>query len=66
MQPRRVHNEVLECCNYKRCPRLEIFDDGSAILSDDDNEAGSVGMIKLRPEVAARLLELLSANKKEA
>lgn len=60
MQPRRVHDEVLMCCNYRRCPRVEVFDDGSVVLSDDDSEAGSVGTIKLRPEAATRLAELLA------
>jgi hypothetical protein len=31
-------------------------------ISDDDSEAGSVGTIRLRPEVRERLIELL--NKK--
>jgi hypothetical protein len=47
------------CCNYKRCPRVEIFDDGSIELSDDDTEFGSVGTIKIRPEAVALLEELL-------
>jgi hypothetical protein len=61
-QPREVHREVI-CCGYRRCPSVRVFDDGSAELTDDDTEAGSVGTIKLRPEAAARLSELL-ANRK--
>lgn len=75
MQPNKVHEEVL-CdpipsppdvpstpeCGFKHCcPTVSIFDDGSATLTDDDAEAGSVGTIKLRPEVAKRLAELLAA-----
>jgi hypothetical protein len=40
-----------------------VFDDGSVELSDDDADLGSVGTIKLRPEAAARLLELLTARR---
>jgi hypothetical protein len=50
------------CCGYKRCPTVTIFDDGSMTISDDDSESGSVGTIRLRPEVRERLIELL--NKK--
>lgn len=54
--------EILEC-NYRRCcPVVEVFDDGSVVLSDDDAEAGSVGTIKLRPEVTARLVELITST----
>lgn len=63
MSPRRVHDEVLMCCNYRRCPRVEIFDDGSITLSDDDSAIGSVGTIKIRPEAVARLVELMTASK---
>ena len=46
-------------CNFKRCcPRVEVFDDGSAVLTDDDADAGSVGTIKLRPEQVARLADV--------
>lgn len=57
--PQKIREETLPCCGYKRCPRVEVFDDGSAVLTDDDAETGSVGTIKLRPEAAARLVELL-------
>lgn len=57
-----VHRETL-CCGFRRCPVVEVFDDGSVELSDDDAEAGSVGTIKLRPEAAARLVELLSVKR---
>jgi hypothetical protein len=54
-----VHEETL-CCGYKRCPVVRVLGDGSVELTDDDAEIGSVGTIKLRPEAAARLLELLA------
>lgn len=56
--------ETLECGYRKCCPVVEIFDDGSVTLSDDDAETGSVGTIKIRPEAVDRLVELLSARKK--
>jgi len=56
--PKMIHQETM-CCGYKKCPTVEVFDDGSVTISDDDAEIGSVGTIKLRPEAAARLLELL-------
>ena len=58
---REVHRETM-CCGYKKCPELVVFDDGSAELTDDDPAAGSVGTIKLRPEVAGRLAELLKTH----
>jgi hypothetical protein len=64
MERRRVHDEVLACGYRKCCVKAEIFDDGSVVLSDDDVEGGSVGTLKLRPEAATRLLELLSEHKK--
>lgn len=54
-----THEEEM-CCGYKKCPTVKIFDDGSVELTDNDSESGSVGTIKLRPKVAARLVELLS------
>jgi len=56
-----VHEETM-CCGYKKCVAVKVFEDGSAELTDDDAEVGSVGTIKLRPEVAARLGELLTAK----
>jgi len=58
-----VHQETM-CCGYKRCPTVKVFEDGSVELSDDDTELGSVGTVKLRPEAAARLVEVLSTGKK--
>lgn len=58
MERRKIHEETLQCCNYKKCPTVTVFDDGSMELSDNDPEIGSVGTIKLRPEVVKRLLEL--------
>jgi hypothetical protein len=58
MEPKKVHEERLPCCGFRRCPAVEVFDDGSAVLTDDDTENGSVGTIKLRPEQFARLVEL--------
>jgi hypothetical protein len=63
MERRKVHDEVLMCGYRKCCPRIEVFDDGSIELSDDDKEIGSVGTIKVRPEAVERILELLSARK---
>jgi hypothetical protein len=60
--PHKVHEETM-CCGYKKCPTVRMFDDGSVELTDDDAEIGSVGTIKLRPEVTARLLELLTTKK---
>jgi hypothetical protein len=62
--PTTVHKETLECGYRKCCPTVTVFDDGSIELSDDDSETGSVGTIKIRPEVVTRLVELLSAHKK--
>jgi len=59
---REVHRETM-CCGRAKCPSIVIFDDGSAELFDDDPETGSVGIIKLRPEVAARLAEVLAQRK---
>lgn len=64
MERRKVYDEVLTCGYRRCCVKVEIFDDGSVVLSDDDVESGSVGTLKLRPEAAARLLELLSERKK--
>ena len=59
MQPNKVHEEEM-CCGYRRCPTVKLFDDGSVELTDNDPEIGSVGTIKMRPEVVARLVELTS------
>jgi hypothetical protein len=56
-----IHQETM-CCGYKRCPAVSVFEDGSVELSDDDTELGSVGTIKLRPEAAQRLAELISTS----
>lgn len=58
--PTLIRQETLECGFKKCCPVVEVFDDGSVVISDDDSEAGSVGTIKIRPEVRERLVELLS------
>jgi hypothetical protein len=57
--PKLIHEETI-CCGYKRCPTVKVFDDGSFEISDDDVELGSIGVIKVRPEAAARLAELFS------
>lgn len=57
-----IHEEAM-CCGYKKCPVIRVFSDGSAELTDDDAEIGSVGMIKLKPETVSRLVELLSTKK---
>ena len=56
---RETYRETM-CCGRKKCPTIAVFDDGSAELTDDDPETGSVGTIKLRPEVVARLAEVLA------
>ena len=61
--PKTVHKETM-CCGYRKCPQVEMFEDGSVELRDDDVELGSVGTIKLRPEAALRLVELLSGRRK--
>jgi hypothetical protein len=61
--PRVIHQETM-CCGYRRCPEIKIFDDGSVELSDDDVEKGSIGTIKLTPEAATRLIELISSKEK--
>lgn len=61
--PKLVHEELLVCCGFKRCPTVRVFEDGSIELSDSDTENGSMGNIKLRPEVAGRLAELISQHK---
>lgn len=60
--PKLIHQETM-CCGYKRCPELKIFEDGSVELSDNDEEIGSVGTLKLRPEVMSRLVEIYSQRK---
>ena len=57
---KKIHEEVLMCGYRKCCPTVHVYEDGSVELTDDDTEAGSVGTIKLRPEAAARLKELLT------
>jgi hypothetical protein len=60
--PKVIHQETM-CCGSKRCVEATVLDDGSVVLSDDDSENGSFGTIKLRPEVANRLLEILKTYK---
>jgi len=57
-----LHEETM-CCGYKRCPTIRVFEDGSVEITDNDPEAGSVGTVKLRPEAAARLHEVLTLMK---
>jgi len=61
MEEKKVVHEETMCCGYKKCPQVKFFDDGSVELTDDDVEAGSVGTIKLHPEVAARLFEIAAS-----
>jgi hypothetical protein len=63
MDSHKVHEEVLMCSYKKCCPTVRVFDDGSVELTDDDVEIGSVGTIKLRPEAATRLKELLTQKR---
>lgn len=60
--PNLIHEETM-CCGFKRCPTVQVFDDGSMTISDGDADIGSVGTIKLRPEAVARIVELASAKK---
>lgn len=60
--PKLVHRETM-CCGSKRCPTVEIFEDGSIEISDDDSENGSIGRIKLRPETVDRLASLITKDK---
>ena len=57
-----AYQETL-CCGFKKCPTVTVFQDGSVELTDDDEKEGSVGTIKLRPEAAARLQELLASKR---
>jgi hypothetical protein len=57
-----VHQETM-CCGYKKCPTIKVFSDGSVELTDDDEEAGSIGTIKLRPEAARKVAELVDSFK---
>jgi hypothetical protein len=53
-------------CSYRKCcPTVRIFEDGSVELTDNDPEAGSVGTIKMRPEVAARFAALHAEHTKK-
>lgn len=58
-----VHEETL-CCGSKRCPTVQILEDGSAVIADNDPENGSVGKIQIRPEAFDRLVELRAQHKK--
>ena len=64
LEPKVIHAEEM-CCGYKKCPKVQIFDDGSVELTDNDPEIGSVGTVKLRPEVAGRLVALLAERAKK-
>ena len=64
MQPRKVHEEVMQCGYAKCCPTVKLFDDGSVELTDADAESGSTGTIKLKPEVAERLARLLTTQRR--
>ena len=59
--PEVIHEETM-CCGYKKCPAIKVFSDGSVELTDNDEETGSVGTIKLHPEAARRLVELMIAK----
>jgi hypothetical protein len=59
-----VHQETM-CCGYKKCPTIKVFSDGSVELTDNDEETGSIGTIKLRPEAARKVAELVNSFKGE-
>ena len=61
--PKLIQQETL-CCGHKRCPVVQLFDDGSMRISDDDTEKNSLGTIKLEPDQVARIVELVSKNKR--
>ena len=54
---RSLHVETV-CCGYKRCPTVETFDDGSARVSDVDDQGAKL-TIELTPEQRARVAEIL-------
>lgn len=54
-----IHQETM-CCGYKKCPVIQIFEDGSLKVSDDDADSDSVGTVRFRPEAASRFLQMLS------
>lgn len=56
-----IHEEEM-CCGHKKCPTVKIFEDGSVELTDNDVEDGSVGTIKMKPEVAKRLAALIEGK----
>ena len=57
MPPRSLHRETV-CCGYKRCPTVETFDDGSAVVTDVDAQGRDL-RLELQPEQRARLAEIL-------
>lgn len=61
--PKLIHQETM-CCGRKRCPVVKMFDDGSMRISDDDTEKNSIGDIKLEPDQVARIVELVTQNKR--
>lgn len=62
MQPRKIYSETLDCGYRKCCPSVTLFDDGSLELSDNDPGIGSIGTVKLRPEVVQRLVEIIATK----
>ena len=60
-EPKVIHAEEM-CCGYKRCPSVKLYEDGSVELTDNDVEGGSVGTIKLHPEVAKQLAQLIQVG----
>jgi hypothetical protein len=59
--PKVIHEETM-CCGFRKCPTIKVFEDGAVELTDNDEEIGSVGTIKLRPEAARRMAELLKST----
>jgi hypothetical protein len=62
--PKPIHQETL-CCGRQRCPTVVLLDDGSAEITDDDRENGSVGQIKLHAEAVDRLRAILVEQQKK-
>lgn len=57
-----VHQETM-CCGYKKCPTVTVFKDGSMSITDNDEEKGSVGTIRLAPEQVGRLAEIAAQKR---
>ncbi len=57
--PKIVHRETV-CCGFKKCPDVVVYEDGTVEITDNDEETGSVGTIKLSAEQAERVASLIT------